>query len=615
MKRLLLLAAIALSTSHTAFSQDLAYKIPEKTFTVASLRGDQLLRLSSISEFDRSPWGAKLLKKLSGEYKNEYKSFGELGINLSSNLYFYYQFTDSINYTGFIIPLNDAKKIDTLLGKTMPALDGAGFKYTVPDQKTIIAWNEQMLFILSGKLNHNFLEDSAVGARYGIKPVEKSSYDDYAYEPQVDTVSSYYDEPIDSLTPEAIAAAPPPPVFTAPAEIAEPTQTYDERQNIKDSLIISWLHSYTKQTFDKKEGAPSVLNNQAYQHSIDKNALATFWMSDMASAYTAVLPYTLMKYGSFTRGYGSFSSRLYMDNDVIRIKSELGLDQEKAAIYKAFTNNKLNKKFLKYINSDSLIGFMSYAVNTQAYLESFPKLFKSMYGVYDEEMAMASDLISLLLDEKAVAKVVKGDALFILSGLRESEVTYKSYAYDDETFQYKDSVMTKKETSPDFLCMFSSDDTKFIERMLNYGIRKDLITLNEGIYSIHKVYKSPFVLHMLLKDGIVFLGTSIADIEDIKNGTFKAVVSKQQKDLLLKNNMSLFFNPKNLGQQLPERELGEMVLSMRELLGGAGNVYMNSAGIHDGYISLDLTADVPKDKGNALKYFVDMMNQLDKLKF
>lgn len=613
MKRIVLLAAMAISTSYAAFSQDLAYKIPEKTFTVASLKGEQLLRLSSIADLDKSTWGAKSLKKLSGEYGNEYNSFGELGINLSSNIYYYYQYTDSINYNGFIIPLNDAKMIDSLFGKTMPAMDGNGFKYTMPDKKSMISWNGQMLFMLFGKLNYSYLADSAVSARFGIKPVAKPSYDAY-YEREVDTVANYYDEPVDSLTEEAIAAAPPPPVIIDQDETISEAQTYDERKAITDSLMYTWLSSYTQQTFDKKEGTPSVLNNQSYQHSLDKNALATFWMSDLTSAYTAVLPYTLMKYGSLTRGYGSFASRLYMDNDVIRIKSELGLDPEKSGIYKALTANKLNKKFLKYINSDSLIGFMSYAVNTEAYLNNIPKMFKGIYGVYDEEMEMAADFISLLLDEKAISKVVKGDALFILSGLNEKEVSFKSYAYDEETFQYKDSMMTKKETSPDFLCMFSSDDTQFIERMLKYGIKKDLITLHEGIYSIHKVYKSPFTLHMLMKDGIVFLGTSITDIRNINNGTFKSVVDKRQKDLLLKNNMSLFFNPKNLGKHLPEQELGDMVMSLKELLGGAGNVYMNSAGIRDGYISMDLTADVPKDKGNALKYFIDMINQGTKLK-
>jgi hypothetical protein len=613
MKRILLLAVIALSTSSTTFSQDLAYKLPEKPFTVASLRGEQLFQLSSVSDFDKSSWGVKLLRKLSEEYGNAYNSFGDLGINLNSNIYYYYQYTDSINYSGFIIPLSDVKKIDSMFGKTMPAMEGNGFRFTIPDKKSIISWNGQMLFILSGKLNHGYFEDSATAARYGIKVSAQKSYEDY-YKAEVDTVTSYYEEPVDSVSAEDIAMAPPPPVYVAPEEPMDTDQAYEEKEAIKDSLLVRWLSGYTQQTFDKKEGAPSVLNNPTYQHSMDKNALATFWMSDMQSMYNSFMPYTLIRYGSIAQGYGSFISRLYMDKDVIRIKSELGVDKEKADVYKALTANKLNKKFLKYINSDSLIGFMSYAINTEAYLKSIPKMFKGVYGVYDEEMEMATDFISLLLDEKAIARVVKGDALFILSGLTQKEISFKSYAYDEETFQYKDSMMTKTETSPDFLCMFSSDDTQFIERMLKYGIKKDLISLNEGIYSIQKMYKSPFVMHLLIKDGIVFLGTSIDEIRHINKGTFKAAVDKQQKELLLKNNMSLFFNPKNLGNQLPERELGDMVISLKALLGGAGNVYLNSAGIRDGYISMDLSADVPKDKENALKYFVDIVSQLEKLK-
>lgn len=612
MKSLLLLVAIATHISYAAFSQDLAYKIPERAFTVASLKSEQLLQLSSIAEFDNSAWGLKLLKKISADAGSEFKSIGDMGINFSAKSYYYHQITDSVSYNGFLIPLSDAKMIDSLLGKTNVVMDGNGYKYIIPGKKSIISWNSEMLFILSGKPAYSFFEDSAVGARYGLQYEPK--YGDGDEEVMVDSiapVTDYYnDTTIDTLSAEDIALAPPPPVIPA----AAPEQPYEERNDIKDTILMAWMRSYTKQTFDKKPGAPSVLNITTYAHSEDKNALVTFWMSDMSSMYTAFLPYTLMKYGSLTNGYGSFTAKLYLDNKQIRINSELGLDGEKAGVYKAVTANKLNRRFLKYINSDSLIGFMSYAINTEAYLKQMPRLFKGFYGKYDEEAEIVADFISLLLDEKAIARVAKGDALFILSGLNKREVTYKSYAYDEETFEYKDTIKTKVETVPDFLCMFSSDDTQFIERFLAYGIRKELIAYNDGIYSIKKMYNNPLMMHLLIRDGIVFLGTSMAEISKIKNGTYKAVVNKQQKELLMKNNLSLFFNPKNLGSQLPEGELGELAGNYKALLGDAGNVYIKTAGIKDGYVSMDLTADVPEEKGNGLNYVVELINQMMQLK-
>lgn len=584
MKRIFQLAVCLLYTSTTVFSQDLAYKIPENAFTVASLKGEHLWQLSSIADFDQSVWGVKLLKKLSREMDIDYKSIGELGINLSSNSYYYYQYTDSMNYSGFVMPVNDVKKVD-LLFEHYAKLEGNGYKYIMPDPTSFVTWNGQMLFILSGRLNHQFLDDSTVAARYGLKPLAESDYQDDVI---IDT----------TIQENAIVEAPAP----VPPLYKEDTQTYEERQAITDSLRLKWLINYAVQLIDKKEGAPSILNKPAYQRSIDKNALASFWMSDMQSIYSSFLPYTLMKYGSLTQGYGSLIAQLYMDNNQIKITGELGMDDTKAAVYKAITRQKLNRKFLNYINSDSLIGFMSYAINTEAYLNNLPKLFKGFYGVYDEEMEMAMDFLSLALDEKALSHVVKGDAVFILSGLREREVPFKSYAYNEETFTYTDSMIVKKETMPDFLCMFSTDNTQFIERCLVYGMKKELVYLHDGIYSINKFLKSTFEMHMVVKDGIVFIGTSKDEISSIKNGTFKPVVDKQQKELLLRNNMSLFFNPRQLGSRLPE--------GLRD----AGNVYMKTAGIKDGYVSMDLVADVPQGKENALKYFFEVLSQMEQLK-
>jgi hypothetical protein len=210
--------------------------------------------------------------------------------------------------------------------------------------------------------------------------------------------------------------------------------------------------------------------------------------------------------------------------------------------------------------------------------------------------------------------VVKGDALFLLTNLSEKQVTYQTYNYNEETFEYTDTVKTKTETLPDFLFMFSSDDTRLAERLLNYGIKKEKIQLNNGIYSISPSRKNPFNMHVLIKDGIVFLGTSLQDLTQIHDGSFKGNLDKQHKELLTKNNIAMFFSPKGLGAKMPTRELEKNNEKISKLLSGAGNVYLTSAGLKDGYISGDLTIDVPKGEENALKYFLNLIEEMDKIK-
>lgn len=641
MKRLLQLVTLVSCASYTATAQDLAYKIPEKAFSVVSIKSDKLFQLCPANEFNNSTLGKKFLGELSKAANENYKSIEELGINLSSNVYYYYQVTDSINYHGLLVPLTDGSKVEALFSKDadkIKKVNGISILER-PEAKTVMAWNNQLLYMSYGSLNNYFFSDSAHAATYGITS-EDAYYDTESVEvdtvtppPAIDgipmddsaivvdsaaTATEVVEEPL-------IETVPAPPIVSDDAATAaeevpeEDNQVYDEQKRLRDSLTISWLTTSTQQIFDKSNTAPSILNNPGYQRSAVNNAIATIWMADIQSVYSTFFPYKYFsKYGNFMRGYGNVNARLYMGKEQIRLTGEMGLDAEKSASYARICDHKLNKKFFKYIKGDSLIGFMSYSFNTEAYMNELPKLLTgsySSYGArYEEEMTLATDLLSLMLDEKAIAKVIKGDALFLMTNVSKKQVTYQTYNYDEATFEYKDTVMTKTETLPDFLCMVSSDDTRLIEKLLQYAIRKEKIQLNNGIYSIGQSKKNPFNLHILIKDGIVFLGTSLQDISQIRDGSFKGNLDKQQKELLTKNNMALFFSPKSLGAKMPVDELKEDSEKIVKLLGGTGNVYITSAGIKDGYISMDMTADVPKEKENALRYFLDLIDDMGKLK-
>ncbi|SDF83374.1 hypothetical protein [Chitinophaga filiformis] len=640
MKRLLQLVTLVTCASYTATAQDLAYKIPEKAFSVLSVKSDQLFKLYPATEFNNSTLGKKLLAHLSKTTEKDYKSIEDLGMNLSSSVYYYYNVTDSINCHSLLIPLADSKKINALFAKQADSIWKVNGVNILPRraQKTVIAWNDQFLYLTYGSVNTYFLKDSATAVRYGMPnfPNEGYYYYDDGNEAHTDVVTPL---PIDTSATDIIlqegvmdttvvedrVVESMPPVAEEPSEDTSADETavedaqpydYDARKRMIDSIGITWLTNSTQRIFEKRNTEPSVLNNPSYLRSADNNAVATYWMADLEGLYTSFIPYKLLKYGNMMRGYGNVNARLYMGKENIRLTSEMGLDAEKSAMYERICDHKINKDFLKYIKSDSLIGFMSYSFNTEAYMNEMPKLLMQTYGGsrYSEEMAIAADLISVMLDEKAIAQVVKGDALFLLTNLSEKQVTYQSYNYNEETFEYKDTVMTKTETLPDFLFMLSSDDTRLFERLLNYGIKKEQIALNNGIYSITQSKKNPFSMHVLIKDGIVFLGTSLVDLTQIRNGSFKGSLDKQHKELLTKNNLAMFFSPKGLSARMPTRELEKNNEKISKLLAGAGNVYLTSAGIKDGYISGDLTIDVPKGEENALKYFLNLIEEMDTLK-
>ena len=650
MKRVLQLLALALFTGHLSIAQDLAYKIPEKALAVASIKSDQLLQLFSITEFDTSALGKRLLGELSKKTNGNYESIKDLGFNLSSTIYYYNQKTDSISYNCLLIPLSDAQKFETIMFKEAEHADikhqGEIRILQTAGNKNLVMWNNEMLYLAYGSTSAYFFEDSVNASRYGIKAL---SYNDY--ETVADTAATpaeaYYDSVAEDSVPVAATidlpadmiqierpdsstemiemktdpsdevVAIPEAAMEATEETAveeeddEYTRASKEQTHIKDSIASIWMLAYGHNVLSKNNTAASILNNPAYLRSVDKNAIGSFWLSDLQGIYASYLPYSLLKYGNMLEGYGSINARLYMGKDDMRITAEMALDEDKAAAYRKIYDKKLNKKFLKYIKSDSLIGFMSCAFDTESYLNGLPSIFSQKLSAYSEEMELAGDMLSLMLDEKAIAKVVKGDALIVMTNITSKETTYSTYEYD-ENYERRDTVKTKTENMPDILFMFSSDDTQLIEKLLRYGTKKEKIQFANNIYSLAPSTKNPFALHMLMKDGIVFLGTSLNDIEQIKSGTYKSSVSKQQQELLLNNNMTWFFSPKNLHDKVPGIDLKEIGETASALLGRSGNVYLKSSGIKGNYISADLVADVPADQENALKYLFSLFNDFTK---
>src|SRR5690606_40854277 len=107
-----------------------------------------------------------------------------------------------------------------------------------------------------------------------------------------------------------------------------------------------------------------------------------------------------------------------------------------AKSYARIYNSKINRNFLRYLDSENTLGFFAYSINTQAYLEEFPKMLNSIYapsmGPNAEEVAIGTEILSLLLDEAAIAKTVRGDGLFVLNGVTQHETAYTSYDYDED---------------------------------------------------------------------------------------------------------------------------------------------------------------------------------------
>jgi len=667
------------------YAQDLVRKIPANAFTVATIKGDNVFKMMFVKDFNESFFGKKLLTETSKSLDKELNSIEDFGINLEKNIYYYNQLTDSITYNCFLFPLKDVAKFESLINEKDKKIksDGTIRTLILPDSTSVITWNNEMIYFITGSIKSSFFADSLHSARYGIKEIRyQNDYDQTLVDSAAVAVDST-DVTTEPPMVENIIISPPPategyrvhPPLNKQKEkksktaskssnkkatkkktakkkssvksrkkvreieiedsplmgeqdaidsastwthTANPDEQYDEYQKErveqdakKKQLALVWITAQADKIFNSSYA--SIETNKSYTSSLDHKAIAELWVSSLQDVYNSVAP----EFGSYAKsglmkGYGSLNAKLFMDDKSFRISTGLELAKDQADSYKKIMNRKLNKKFLNYVNSEKALGFMSYSIDTRAYLEEFPKLMKQTYGSFlgknmDEEFDLGTDLFSLLLDEEAVSKVIKGDALFVINGLNTKDVTYTTYDYDDD-YNRKEITKTKKETLPDFLFMFSSDDHRLINKLIKYGTNKNYVTVSNNIYKI-KEKKSPIDIYFMIKNDIIFFGNSLTEMQSIYNNTFQSSINKKHKNLLAKNNFSFLFNAKNLVGKVPTEEIGgeETAKKFNETLGKMGDVYMKSNPIKGNLVSAEISAEIPNGHENALKYLFSLI--------
>ncbi|MGO4877186.1 hypothetical protein ACEN2P_11340 [Pedobacter psychrotolerans] len=665
MKKLLIALSFLFFSSLT-YAQDLVKKIPKNAFTVATIKGDNVFKLMFVKDFNESFVGKKLLTETSKSLDKNFTSIEDFGINLEKNMYYFNQLSDSITYNCFLIPLKDASKFENLITDKDKKLKVEGEIRTMflPDSTSLIKWNNTMMYYVTGSIKSSFFADSLTSAKYGIKDIRYQSDDvltdsatvavdsTYAAEPMVETEiappvlpkknhkTTSKKKPVTKKktgkrkksgkikkAPEAEEVKMLETTDYAATDAAgsvSDSDQYDNYQKEKveqDAKIKALTYMWISEQADKifSTNYESIESNKSYSASLDKNAIAEVWISSLQDVYNSISP-EFGRYGKagIMKGYGSLTSKLFMDKKSFRISTGLELAKEQADSYKKIMNRKLNKKFLKYVDSEKAIGFMGYAIDTKAYLEELPKLMQQTYGSFlgsnkmDEEIALGSELFSLLLDEEAVSKVVKGDALFIINGLNSRDVSYTTYDYDED-YNQTEVTKTKKETLPDFLFMFSSEDQRLMNKLIKYGINKNKVSVSNNIYKIEEK-KSPIDIYFMIKDGIVFFGNSLPEMQSISNNTFNARINKAHQKLLSQNNFSFLFNAKNLVGKVPNEEIGgeETAKKFNETLGKMGNVYMKSNPIKGNLVSADISAEIPNGHENALKYLFTLIENASK---
>lgn len=256
---------------------------------------------------------------------------------------------------------------------------------------------------------------------------------------------------------------------------------------------------------------------------------------------------------SFIKGV---NFNLYFENENARIEQIIEYSKPLATVMTKVINRKINKNIFKYFPSQTPLAYMSYHINSEEILINFPSITAQMYNdnrfFKKEDMEIVTDLISTMLDEKAIATLFDGDFTVFLHDISQYDYTYKSYEYD-ENYDEIEVEKTDKRTTPIFTFLFTSTHKTMGNKLLNLAERKGVLAKENGFYKVNGSEKEIGDLK-IIKDGDVVVITNGLSFLNNSNSNFTSNFKKQIKNNYMYGNLNLkdlivkYASKENLGK-------------------------------------------------------------------
>lgn len=646
----------------SASAQELINKVSDNALYIMTINGGNVLAKVPEKEIDESLLLNQMMKSLFGR-NGESKSLKDLGVDLKKEMVFAVEYDKAaeIIYGEFFYPIEDKEKF----GKYIQELWGNGDiiktgKYSTFKPKygaDRIVWNKDFAvyfqcnyignkfqynyedyYITSRKVDDVMTEYTETGDFYvALQNVEKK-YKNIAKEEQQKSIQESETEATVEVqvedAVEAVAEAVDEPAYNNwPDDYydrrREARQYFQQQEDDKSEKLREARRNYINQQsdmrlttfFDKKtKDFNSIVNNASYKKSIDANADATMWFKNDISKFF-ILGSSSYRYGNDKEVFEKFLendingetvAKLYFEKDKARIKidGEYG-ENVKQTMSKVF-NQSIDTRFFNYMKKD-LIGYFSFSGSTKNFFSEIPgmygEMYKKLYPNNETEIGLAADMFSLIIDEEAIGDLVVGDAIFVLNGVYQKDVTYKTYEYD-ENYNLKEIEKTKKELIPDFLFMLDSKNEKIINKLFKLGVTKKGL-VSEGTYFATKTYRDlPIPLYMAFKDGIFFVSTQEAEIKEVIAGG-KGNLDKKHKELLQANTSVVYYNNKKLFEQLPKEEVKnqKQLQAYNYILENSEDSFW-TVNAKQGNLDSEIIINTPNNKENSAKYFFDLLNKM-----
>lgn len=657
MKNYLLFLVVCFSA--TIYAQDLASKVPSNAPFAICINGKNLNDKVAVKTIQEYPWMRDLLEK---ELKFLPKDLSQTGIDLASKQYQYYTNRDSVMNYVIMIPLNNAnlfeKMIQSKYGDSLTIKKQGIYNQVSTSKNHHMAWNEKFAVLVNASYtNPDKTSYSEVEPYASLSTMDSTAVMVDSVPPYYDTSEPVYEEVKTVSTPQKKTKSKKgknakkgkktkkvkEPVYTEPteeeiyaaqekatAELEETNRKLLELELKKNDSIQSLkinpiIDSIFTEAFDSKletkTQSPALLKNN--------NPKSDFYVFADIDAITSQLYSSLFPSNAALSGLyksGILNSNLhingYFEKDRIRFNQVLApKNEETKKSYEAICDSKIDKNLLNYIGNN-VMGYYSFAVETQAIMNyEYMTLKNSLNTVYKAYAKNASgndldvliDAVALFLDEKAIADLIPGNAVFVLHDLKKVKRNYVKYSYD-ENYEQIETNETKEEIQPDFSFLINTRNESFVNKLLQLPLNKPQFTatdyqLTNGYYTIH--FEKDNVLEDLyigIKNGALMVTTSKVNIENLIQ-QISMPISADFKKSISKNNVAAWFDTQKIITGSKTEFDKDTKSNYYEIaLKNAGEITAESK-FKNGTIVSDISYITKGEHTNSLQYFFDLINE------
>lgn len=666
-----LLTIVILLTASVMNAQSGLPQIPEDAFFVSRISGSSLQSKMSIAELDGLPVFQSLFNE--GMNKSEMTSLMDTGIDFDQETYVFAQKNDSITYLCWMLPLADLSKFKRTMLHEMGVAADASPPFTKAD--VTVYWNDRAAVFAIGEINGDYVELHSERLRetYGLSIDSQGMEDFYGYDEDVEVpdygteeemeVTEHDQEAAEEAMRQAVESAinAAEDATNAVEEAQEAVAEEYEYEIVEEPVMEDEYSSGYELEESYEEYDPYAYNPYAYNYMTysEKNQLLHAWQGEWttelmstvgspmhlgsvalrkvakstadASAYFDYNAYMEMVMGqvlgkemmtmggmypmmmsnmmSFTEGASLFSE-IEFGEDEVEWDFEFTTTGKGTEMQADMFDSKLGKNYLNYMNSEDMIGFYTMAINSEAVIDYYAELMSMYVGAMSmnqEAGEASSELISLLLDEEAIADLFPGSAVITFSDLSKRIVEYTTYDYD-ENWNRTEVTKEKEEIMPTFLGMMETGRSELVNKLLRLATMEEAVVETDFGFQINE---GPFPIYLMLKGGILFIGNDLAQINDIKQGRFKAGLSSEHKKAIKKNNSVLFFDSKELIEDLElEYPSGEMADMIAFAKGKAERITITSAMRDSNSSFMKAVIEVPSGEANGWSYMMHLFNSM-----